>query len=129
MDFVWGQGDSLSPSPLAGKQAISYYFTNELHEFLEAALGWHNAHTREEITPFLKDYGERLKARVHVGLHSVLLPRFDPHTYHTFEHHSMPSGVVIGRGDNVLIVRKKKKRNGSGDTTSKLPSLTAAIHR
>ncbi|KAF9642720.1 hypothetical protein BDM02DRAFT_3152142 [Thelephora ganbajun] len=48
----------------AGKQALPYYFTGDLHEFLEAALEWYNSHNRADITPFLKKYGERLKARV-----------------------------------------------------------------
>lgn len=48
----------------AGKQALLYYFTDELHEFLEAALSWYNAHARSDITPFLKKRGDRLKARV-----------------------------------------------------------------
>ena len=51
----------------AGKQALLYYFTDELHEFLEAALRWYNAHARSDITPFLKKRGGRLKARVQVG--------------------------------------------------------------
>lgn len=51
----------------AGKQALPYYFTDELHEFLEAALGWYNAHDRSDITPFFNEQGDRLKARIQVG--------------------------------------------------------------
>lgn len=56
----------LYASLLAGKQALSYYFIDQLHEFLDAVLEWYNSHDRAEITPFLKKYGERLKARVQV---------------------------------------------------------------
>jgi hypothetical protein len=61
--------DCLYVSPIAGKQALWYYFTDHLHEFLEAALDWHNSHDRAEITPFLKNWGERLKSRIQVGFH------------------------------------------------------------
>lgn len=47
----------------AGKQALIYYFTDQLHEFLEAALEWYNSHNRADITPFVKQYGEHLKTR------------------------------------------------------------------
>jgi hypothetical protein len=64
----WGaMVDCSSASLLAGKQALSYYFIDQLHEFLHAALEWYNSHDHAEITPFLKEYGERLKARVQVG--------------------------------------------------------------
>lgn len=68
-------GPRLTAFP-AGKQALSYYFTDELHEFLEAAIEWHDTHDRSDLNPFLKEYGERLKTRVQVGLRLVFLPRF-----------------------------------------------------
>lgn len=71
LNFVRHQANFLYAPLLAGKQALSYYFTDELREFLEAALRWHNAHNRAEITPFLKEYGERLKARREVSLRLV----------------------------------------------------------
>ena len=60
----------------AGKQAPPYYFTDQLHEFLEAALEWYNVHDRADITPFLKKNGDRLKARIQVGLRVIFLRRF-----------------------------------------------------
>jgi hypothetical protein len=54
-------------SLIAGKQALWYYFTDHLHEFLEGALEWYNSHDRAEITPFLKNCGERLKSRIQVS--------------------------------------------------------------
>ena len=69
-----GQADCLYASLIAGKQALLYHFTDELHEFLDDALAWHNEHDRADITPFLKQYGERLKDRVQVGLRLGLLP-------------------------------------------------------
>lgn len=69
--------DCLYTLLLAGKQALSYYFTDHLREFLEAALEWYNSHNRTDITPLLKRYGERLKTRAQVGfrlfpsLHSI----------------------------------------------------------
>lgn len=65
-------GPRLTAFP-AGKQALSYYFTDELHEFLEAALEWYNTHNRADITPFLKKHGDRLKTRVQVGHRLIFL--------------------------------------------------------
>jgi hypothetical protein len=58
----------LSASLVAGKQALTYYFTDQLHEFLGATLEWYNSHNRADITPFLKEGGERLNARLQVGV-------------------------------------------------------------
>lgn len=64
-------GFLISASFPAGKQALLYYFTDHLHEFLNAALEWYNSHDRADITPFLKKYGERLTARFQVGFCSI----------------------------------------------------------
>ena len=66
-----GQTDFSYAPLLAGKQALLYYFTDRLHEFLEAALWWHNANDGADMTPLIKEYGERLKARLQVGLYLV----------------------------------------------------------
>jgi hypothetical protein len=71
---VCDQADCLYAPHIAGKQALLYYFTDELHEFLDDALAWHNEHDRADITPFLKQYSERLKDRMQVGLCLVFLP-------------------------------------------------------
>ena len=117
----------------AGKQALSYYFTDELHEFLEAVLGWYNAHDRADITPVLKKHEERLEARVQVGLRAIFSSQFRTAkltwTPNHVGHHSTPISALLGRGNNGIIVRKKNKRNGRRDTTSEPPSLVTVSTR
>jgi hypothetical protein len=114
--------DRLHTSLVAGKQALTYYFTDELREFLEAALEWHNSHNRADITPFLRNYGERLKTRLQVGLY----PNLNCWRRRTDLLKRMPINALSGKGDNAITVRKKKKKNGPEDTKSMSPSISIA---